>query len=289
MKLAILAPKNQSESSKLLIKEAKKLFTKVDFIPLKEITLEIPQKMRAKHNANTLSDYDYILPRIDSKRAPFGYTVVKMLDLHNIKKPYPAETVLISHNKFSTVFELAKARIPIPRSKYTASKLSASNIIDSSRFPLVIKLVSSFGGKGVLFASTETAANSVVKTLDLLKQDIMIEEFIQNPGEDIRAFVVGKEVIASMKRIAKEGDRRANLHSGGAAEQVELSAKEKELAIRSAKAIKAKICAIDMVRGPEGTVVIETNINPGLGGITRATGVNVARKIIEFCKKEAKK
>lgn len=289
MKLFIAAPKMASGSTSMIIKEAKELFKTVTLAPLNDISIEIPQKFKIKYREESILDYDYFFPRIDSKRASFGYQVVKALDFYNIKKPYPAETVLISHNKFATVFELAKAGLPVPNSVYTASKESAKRMIEKSKFPIVIKLVSSFGGKGVLFAEGETAANSVVKTLDLLKQDLMLEQYIPNPGEDVRAFVVGDEIAASMKRIAKKGEKRANIKSGGKAVAVKLTQEEEKISLRAAKAIKAKICAIDMIRGEDGTKIIETNINPGLQGITKATGANLAKRIVQFCYDEAKK
>jgi ribosomal protein S6--L-glutamate ligase len=287
--MAIIAPKVKSKSTLMIIEEAKKLFEKVDLIPLERVVLSVPQRFKVTYKDKSILDYDYILLRIDSKRARFGYQLTKALDFHNIKKQYPASTVLIAHNKFATVFELAKAGLPIPPSSYTNSKESAEEIIEKVDFPIVIKLVSSFGGQGVMFAESETTAKSIVNTLDLLKQDIMLEKYVENPGEDIRAFIVGDEIAASMKRVAKKGEKRANIKAGGTAVPVELTEAEKDISLKAAKAVKSKILAVDMLRGPDGSKIIEVNINPGLQGITSATGINVAQKIAKFCYNEAKK
>ena len=118
----------------------------------------------------------------------------------------------------------------------------------------------------------------------------MLEDYIPNPGEDIRAFIVGDEVVAGMKRVAKKGEKRANIKTGGKGIAVKLTPEEEKISLKAAKTIKAKICAIDMIRGEDGrSRIIETNINPGLKGITKATGTNIAKKIVQYCYEEAKR
>lgn len=287
--IAIIGPRAKSTSTDMIIDEAKQIFKKVDFIPIQDVSISIPQRFKIRYFEKSLLDYDYCLLRIDSKRASFGYQLAKALGFYNIKKPYHSRAVLIAHNKFATVFELAKAGLPVPGSAYTASKEAAAELVNGSKFPLIIKLVSSFGGKGVLVAEGETAAKSIVNTLDLLKQDIMLEQYIENAGEDIRAFVVGDQIAASMKRIAKQGEKRANLKSGGKATAVTLTKEEEDISLKAAKAIKADICAIDILRGEDGPKIIEANINPGLKGITKATGTNVAKAVVQHCYDEARK
>ena len=287
--LLMLAPKSRAKSTEMIIKEAKKMFLHVDFVPIREVVLEVNGESKITYNDKSILGYDYILPRIDSKRASFGYHVIKSLDAFEVRKPYPASAIPISHNKWASLFELAKKKIPVPKTLYTATKNSAQKLIDKLTFPIVMKLVSSYGGKGVLFLQGETAAESVVKTLDVLKQDLMLEEFIENPGEDIRGFVVGDEVVASMKRVCKKGEKRANVSSGGIAKPCNLTEEEKEICLKSAEAVKSKILAVDMIRSKNGPKVIEVNLNPGLVGITEATKINIANKIARFCHNETKK
>jgi len=287
--ICILAPKAMARSTEMIIKEAKKMFLNVDFVPIKEVVLGVDGKFEVNYKGKSLIRYDYVLPRIDSKRASFGYHVIKALDMFKVRKPYSAEAILVAHNKWASLFELSKFNIPVPKTLYTSAKKSAGSVIDDLSFPLVMKLVSSYGGKGVLFLEGETAAKSVVKTLDVLKQDLMLEEFVPNPGEDIRGFVVGDEVVASMKRIAKKGEKRANVTSGGTAKDCLLTDEETEICLKSASSLQSKILAIDMIRSNDGPKVIEVNINPGLVGITSATGVNIANKIARFCHNETKR
>jgi ribosomal protein S6--L-glutamate ligase len=289
MKLLILAPKGKSISTDMLIEEGKKIFKEVDFLPLKKVIINASGEFGATCEDKNLSEYNYLLPRIDSIRASFGYHVMKYFDTTSINKPYTSESVLIAHNKFATIFELKKAGIPVPDTYYTASRESAEDLIRRMKFPAMIKLVSSFGGKGVMYIESKQAALSVVKTLDLLKQHLMLEKFVENPGEDIRGFVIGDEIIG-MKRIAAKGEKRANIASGAKAVSYNLTDEEKEVAFKSAEVLKAKVCAIDLIIDKNlGPQVIEANINPGLKGITKATSVNVAQKIIQYCHDQCKK
>ncbi len=288
MKLLILAPANASKSTQMIIEESKKLFEEVDFFPIQDVILETSENVKAYCGEKDLSDYDYVLPRIDSKRANYGYHVVKFFDQINMRKPYSAEAIPIAHNKFSTLFEFRKNGIIVPDTYFTSSKKSAEKLVRKMKFPAMIKLVSSYGGKGVMYIESRQAAMSVVKTLNLLKQDLMLEKFIDNPGEDLRGFLIGDDIIG-MKRIAKNGEKRANVTAGGKAISYTLNDEEKEVVHKCARIINAKICAIDMIKGKDGLFVIEANINPGLQGITKATGVNLAQMIAKFCHEEAKK
>ena len=288
--LLVLAPKQKSISTDMIIRAARKMFKRVDFVPIKEVSLEVADKFGVLHDDVSLLDYDYVLPRIDAKHASFGYHIIKMLDFFNIKKPYPAESILIAHNKFATIFEAKKFGVPIPRTIYTASQKSANEIVDMMEFPIVVKLVSSFGGKGVLFLEGETAARSVFKTLDVLKQDLLLEDYIKNPGEDVRGIVAGDEIVGSFKRIAKKGEKRTNFFLGGKPVDYKLTEEEQEICFKAAEAVKSKILAVDMIQSEEGSKVIEVNLNPGIKAMAQTkTGKGVAERIARFCHNETKK
>ncbi len=288
--LLILAPKKKSTTTDMLISAAKKMFKTVDFVPIKQVSLEVGKNYGVLHGEKSLLDYDYTLPRIDSHRAGFGYHIIKMLDYFEAKKPYPAESILIAHNKFATIFEIKKNKVPVPKTIYTQSQKTAKEILDMMKFPVVIKLVDSFGGKGVLFVESETAAKSVFKTLDVLKQHLLIEDYIENPGEDVRGIVAGDEIVASFKRVAAKGEKRSNALLGGKPTAYELTEEEKEICFKAAESVKSKICAIDMIQSNEGPKVIEVNLNPGLKAISKTkTGKNAAEKIVRFCHTQAKR
>jgi len=288
--LLVLAPRQRSISTNMLISAAKKMFKRVDFVPLKEVSLEVSDKFGIIYNDESLLDYDYILPRIDSKHASFGYHIIKMLDFFNVKKPYPAESILIAHNKFATIFEAKQKGVPVPRTIYTASQKSANEIVNLMEFPIVIKLVSSFGGKGVLFVEGETAARSVFKTLDVLKQDLLLEDYIKNPGEDVRGIVAGDAIVGSFKRIAKKGEKRTNFFLGGKPTDYKLTEEEIDICFKAAEAVKSKIVAVDIIQSEDGPKVIEVNLNPGLKAMAQTkTGKDVAEKIVRFCHDETKR
>lgn len=292
MKFAVLGPgeKAAGYSTKRILEEARRDFKKVDLIPVIDVKLRVDKKgVDAFYGKESLSGYDYILPRIDSKRAEVGYPIMRFLDHMGIQKPYLAETVIIAHNKFITLEQLAKKGIPVPETYLTSSKETANSVMKRIKLPAVIKLLSGFGGEGVLMVDSEEAFRSIIETMKTLRQELLIEKYIPNPGEDVRGIMAGDEIIASYKRIAASGEKKANIHLGGRAVSYKLTPEMKEIVFKSGEAIKSKLCAIDMVVGKEGPQVIEVNINFGLKGIEKTTDINIARRIIEFVKDELKR
>jgi ribosomal protein S6--L-glutamate ligase len=288
MKLGILGPgKNaMGYTTNRLFDEAKSAGMKTKHIPLVDVKLVVNNKVDAFYDKKSLKDFDYILPRIDSKRARIGYPVIRFLDHLGVRKPYPAETVLVAHNKFITLERLAFSEIPVPETFLTGSKNVAKEIIKKGKLPMMLKLLSGYGGQGVMVMESKEAAQSTIETMQTLKQEILIEKFLENPGEDIRAILAGDEIIASYKRVAANGDVRANIHAGGRGEAFKLTPEMEEISFKSAKAIGASICAVDMIESKGNINVLEVNINPGTKGIENTTGINVAKRIIDFVKSE---
>ena len=293
MKICITGPETRhaSHTTQRLMEEAKKEFGKADYVPILEIQLRLDSKkgMDALCEKKSLTEYDYVLPRIDSKRAEAGYHVFRVLDTLGVKKPYPADTIMIAHNKFITLERMVKHGIPVPTTYLTSSREAAKSILGKLKLPVILKLLSGFGGEGVMFIESKEAAESTIDTMRVLQQHMLLEEYIPNPGEDVRGIVAGNEVIASYKRIAAKGEKKANIHLGGSAVTYKLDSEQQEVVLRAAEAIKAKICAIDMLVGKDGPLVIEANINPGLGGIEKTTGVNVAQRIMRYIASEVKR
>jgi ribosomal protein S6--L-glutamate ligase len=291
MKIAILGPGKDASgySTQRLVEEAKKQFKKSELVPLSEVMLKVNDGMDALWDDKSLLDYDYILPRIDSKRAQIGYHVFRFLDETDVKKPYPATAIVTAHNKFLTLMEMVNRGIPVPETLITASKEMAGKIIDKQKMPVIMKLLSGFGGEGVMIMESREAAKATIHTMKTLRQEILIEKYLENPGEDIRGIVAGDEVIASFKRIANAGEKKANIHLGGRGVDFKLTPEMQEIALNSAKAIDSKICAIDMVESKGKVYVIEANINPGLKGIEKATNINVAQRIIDYVKSVIKR
>ncbi|MFH1445622.1 MAG: RimK family alpha-L-glutamate ligase [Nanoarchaeota archaeon] len=289
MRMALLGPREAASAytTKRLIEEARKEM-QVKQIPLVDVELRIDKKLDAVYEKESLGEFDYILTRIDSKRAEIGYPVVRILDHMEVKKPYPAETILIAHNKFLTLEQFVKNGINVPETYMTSSKETANKILDKQKLPVILKLLSGFGGGGVMVMDTREAAQTALDTMKTLNQKVLIEKYIENPGEDIRGIVAGDEIIASFKRIAAEGERRANIKLGGKGVAFKLSDEMEDICFKCARAIRSEICAVDMIEGKDGVQVIEVNINPGIEGIEKATNTNVAKKIIDFVKNEIK-
>jgi ribosomal protein S6--L-glutamate ligase len=290
MKLCVLGPgqKAMGYSTKRLIEEAKNEGFKTEHVPIIDVKLVVNKKIDAVYGKKSLSEFDYVLPRIDSRRASIGYPVVRFLDLLGVRKPYSADVITICHNKFITLERLAYSGINIPETYLTGSKNVAKEIIERGKLPMMIKLLSGYGGQGVMIMGSKEAAKSTIETMQTLRQEILIEKFLKNPGEDIRGIVAGDEIIASYKRIAAEGEVRANIHAGGRGEAFKLTGGMEEIVFKAAKAIGARICAVDIIDSNGELNVLEVNINPGIKGIEKATGINVAQRIISFVKKEVR-
>lgn len=291
MKLAILGPGQHyiGYSTKRLLEEGQKLFEKTDLIPLVDVQLKIDQDLDLLYKKSSILSYDYFLPRIDSKRAIIGYPVMRFLDARGLLKPYPAETIIIAHNKFLTLEALVRHGVRVPKTLMTGSKESAKEIIEQEGLPIVLKLLAGFGGEGVMFMDTKQAAVSAIETLKTLKQEILVEEYLENPGEDVRGILAGDEIIASYKRIAAPHEKKANIHSGGRAVAFKLTPEMEEIVFKSSEAVKSKILAVDMIPSKDGVYVVEVNINPGLQGIEKATGINVAQRLITYVHSQLKK
>ncbi len=291
MKIAILSPNRTkiSYTTKRIYEEAKKVFKKTELIPLVDIVLKVNNGLDVLYEKKSLKGFDYVLPRIDSKRAVIGYPVIRFLDDLGVKKPYPAETIHIAHNKFITLEQLVKNGVAVPETYLTASKEYAKKIIDKQKMPVILKLLSSFGGKGVMIIETKDTAKATIDAMSVLKQEVLIEKYIPNPGEDIRGIVAGDEIIASYKRIAAPGEKRANISAGGRGSFFKLTNEMEEIVFKCAKAVKSRLLAVDMIQGKDGINVIEVNINPGLQGIEKATGINVAKRIVDFMVSEIKR
>jgi len=154
--------------------------------------------------------------------------------------------------------------------------------------PLVIKLLEGTQGRGVVLAETNKAAESVIEAFRELRANFMVQEFISEAGgSDIRCFVIGDKVVAAMKRQAKEGEFRSNLHRGGVATMVKITPEERSTAVRAAKIMGLNVAGVDLLRSSHGSVVMEVNSSPGLQGIETATSKDVAGMIVEFIEKNA--
>ncbi|HSM35806.1 MAG TPA: 30S ribosomal protein S6--L-glutamate ligase [Longimicrobiales bacterium] len=227
---------------------------------------------------------DAVIPRIGASITFYGTAVVRQFEMMGVFSVAESQAISRSRDKLRSLQLLSREGIGLPVTGFARSTRDVDNVIDLvGGTPLIVKLLEGTQGRGVVLAETKKAAQSVMGAFGQLDANILVQEFIKEAGgSDIRAFVVGGRVVASMLRTAAPGEFRSNLHRGGTAQQVKLSAEERRTAIRSAKAMGLDVAGVDMLRAERGPVVMEVNSSPGLEGIEGATGVDVAGEIIEY-------
>lgn len=287
MKLCILASHPKWKDSLMIAKEAKKQFDGVFIAPIEEVSVDSQKKIRIMCGSRNLANFDCILPRIDYEHKNYGYTICRFLE-KKVFIPVKSESILLTHDKFLTLTELQKAGIPIPLSYISSTKQAAEHILDKITYPAVIKLTAGKEGIGVMFAHNKGSASAIIDTIELMNSSILIEKYVENEGQDVRAFVVGDKVIGAMKRVAKKDELRANITLGGRGEKTELSDRSKEIAVNAAQALGMNIAGIDLM-GKENDTVIEVNINPGVAGISKYVNPQIPKIIVSYLRKEAEK
>ena len=288
MKGCIIGPKQRSDCEIWLLEEGKKIFDKFFYAPMPSIVIRGDKVFFKGQN---LSELDFVLPRMPRTYMWFGYKILRTLEQNKKRKVYmPIDpmSVIVSHNKFLTLLALKEAGLPVPETFMSGSRGTVENVLDRMDYPVVMKLLYGSLGKGVMFADSKQSAVSFMDALERFKEPIFLEEYVQNPGEDIRVFVLGGQVIGAMKRIAQKDERRTNIGIGGSGEPINLDAETKNIAVKAAKAIGMGITGIDIIQGPDGPVVIEANVNVHFEGLTKTLGMNVAKKIVEYVKHEAR-
>lgn len=236
-----------------------------------------------------LEHFDAIIPRIGASITFYGTAVVRQFEMMGVFNLNESVAISRSRDKLRSMQLLARKGIGMPITGFSRSPDDVRDLINiASGAPLVIKLLEGTQGIGVVLAETTKAAESVIEAFMGLKANIMVQEFIkESSGEDIRCFVIGDKVVAAMKRKAKEGEFRSNLHRGGKAELIKISPEERKTAVKAASVMGLNVAGVDILRSSRGPLVVEVNSSPGLEGIEKATGKDIAGKIIEFIEKNA--
>lgn len=286
MKAVILGPKNMSECEERILKESKLFFKSSLYANIPGVFVEGDKVCFGKFN---LKNFDCVIPRIPRTYAWYGYILLSMLK-DSCYLPITPESVILGHNKFLTLVILKEANLPVPETYLASSRDVLERMLKRMKYPVVMKLLYGSLGRGVMFADSPESAKSVMDALERFKQPIFLEEFIENPGEDIRVFVLGDEVLAAMRRKAKRGERRANIGIGGRGKMIkDLDPEIEEMAIKAAHTLGMQICGIDIIEGRSGPVIIEANVNVHFEGLARVTKINVAREIVKFVLEETEK
>lgn len=234
--------------------------------------------------------YDAVIPRIGASNTFYGTAVLRQFEAMGIYTLNESIAIARSRDKFRSLQLLARKGLPMPLTSFAQSPDSTTDLIRMvGGAPLVIKLLEGTQGKGVVLADSHQSAVSIINAFKEMHANILVQEFIEESrGTDIRCLVIGDKVVAAIKRQAKEGEFRANVHQGGKALRVKLTPQERTIAVAAAKTMGLKVAGVDLLRSNHGPLVLEINSSPGLEGIEKATQINIAGKIIQFIEKHAK-
>lgn len=287
MKIAILSRNKNLYSTRRLIEAAEVRGHEVLLLDHMKCVLVIEQgRPHIYFNGKEVKEVNAVIPRIGASATFYGSAVVRQFEMMKIFTAVESQALVRSRDKLRSLQILARAGIGIPKTAFASSPKDKDidNVIESvGGAPCVVKLLEGTQGIGVILAENQKAAKSVLEAFMKLKANMLVQEFIKEAGgADIRVFVVDGQIVGAMKRQAKEGEFRSNLHRGGSASIIELTPEERATAIKAVKKLGLGIAGVDLLQSSRGPLVMEVNSSPGLEGIEGATGVDIAGKIIEY-------
>lgn len=292
MNIAILATNPQLYSHKRLVEAGIEAGHEVRIINPLFCYMNVAASSPTVHyrGGELLPHFDAVIPRIGASNTFYGTAVLRHMETMGMYALNESIAIARSRDKFRSLQLLARKGIAMPLTGFAQSPDNTEDLIQMvGGAPLVIKLLEGTQGKGVVFADSHQSAVSIINAFKEMHANILVQEYIkESRGTDIRCFVIGDKVVAAMKRQAKEGEFRANVHQGGKAMKVKLSTQERAVAIAAAKTMGLKVAGVDLVRSNHGPLVLEINSSPGLEGIESTTHVNIAGKIIQYIEKHAK-
>ncbi len=291
MKIAILSNGNANYSTKRLVEEAKKHGHKVRVIKYKNCYLSLNEKHPdIFYKGEKLPKYDVIIPRIANYMTRYGSAIVRQFEMQGVWTASSSIAIMRARDKLRSQQILTKAGIDTPKTLVSRNTTDIDDLLEQIGLPVIIKLASSTHGNGVVLAETKKAAKSALQAFYLYNEEgtnILLQEYIkESAGTDIRAFVVGSRVVASMKRQSLDDDFRSNLHKGGGGVSIKLTPEENRIAVKAAKAMGLHIAGVDLMRSDRGPLVLEVNASPGFG-IEKITKRNVAEKIVDYVEHNA--
>lgn len=243
-----------------------------------------------RYGGRVLPIYDAVIPRIGASVTLYGLAVLRQFEMQGVFPLNESVAIGRARDKLRALQLLARKGIGLPVTAFAHDPRKAEDVIrEVGGAPVVIKLLEGTQGMGVILAETAASAKSIIEAFSAANVNIMVQEYIaEAAGSDVRAFVVGGEVVAAMQRTGRKGDFRSNLHRGGKAVAAEISPEERKAAVEAAETLGLNVCGVDMLRSRRGPLVIEVNASPGLGGIEAASKIDVASLVIEFLEKKAR-
>jgi ribosomal protein S6--L-glutamate ligase len=285
MKLAILSCGPRSYSTRRFREAAGQRGHDVKVLNTLKFAIDLQQgSPDLYYRQRRLSTYDAVLPRVGASITYYGTAVVRQFQEMDVFCANTAHGILNSRDKLRSLQLLSRHHIGIPRTTYVRDKRDVLPAIERvGGAPVIIKLIEGTQGIGVLLAETVKAAESIIELLQSQRQNVLIQKFVaESKGRDIRAFVVGDQVVAAMRRVAQGQEFRSNVHRGGVAEPVDLDEKYRETAVRCAQIMGLRVAGVDMLEGRDGPQIMEVNSSPGLEGIESCTGLDIAGAVIDY-------
>lgn len=290
MNIAILSQSTKNYSTSRLIEEAKARGHNVSVVNYAKCYGTLEQNTPVvNYRGEILSDIDAIVPRISARVTNYGSSIVRQFEMQNVFTTTSSISIVRARDKLRSMQLLAKSGVGIPKTVFARETADYEGVLEQvGGAPVIIKIARGTHGKGVVLAETRSAALAVMQAFNVEGVNFIVQEYIaESRGEDIRAFVVNGQVIASMMRKSKGEDFRANLHQGGVGMAVKLTEIERKTAQKAAKAMGLTVAGVDLLRSERGPLVLEVNASPGFG-IEKITGRNVAASIVEYTEHLAK-
>ncbi|WP_172728321.1 30S ribosomal protein S6--L-glutamate ligase [Kluyvera cryocrescens] len=291
MKIAILSRDGTLYSCKRLREAARRRGHIVEVLDPLSCYMNInPASSSIHYKGQQLPHYDAVIPRIGSAITYYGMAALRQFEMLGSYPLNESVAITRARDKLRSLQLLARQGIDLPVTGIAHSPDDTSDLIDMvGGAPLVVKLVEGTQGIGVVLAETRQAAESVVDAFRGLNAHILVQEYIKEAkGRDIRCLVVGNEVVAAIERRAKDGDFRSNLHRGGVATVADITAAEREIAVKAAQTLGLDVAGVDILRASRGPLVMEVNASPGLEGVETTTGIDIAGKMIEWIERQAR-
>lgn len=290
MKIAMLARNADLYSHQRIVEAAQARGHEIDVLNTLRVTMNITShRPEAFYQGEKLGKYDAVIPRIGASVTFYGLAVLRQFEMMNVWSLNESVAIGRSRDKLRSLQIFAKKGLGLPVTAFAHDPKQTDEVIKMvGGAPVVIKLLEGTQGIGVVLGETEKSARSVIEAFRGANVNILVQEFIKEANAtDIRAFVIGGKVVAAMQRKGAEGDFRSNLHRGGSAEAIKITPEERSTAVRAARAMGLNVAGVDMLRSNHGPVIMEVNSSPGLEGIEKASGKDIAGRIIEFIEENA--
>ena len=291
MKIAMLARNPNLYSHKRLVEAAEAKGHTIDIINTTQCNMNITaHRPQIMYQGESLTGYDAVIPRIGASITFYGLAVLRQFEMMGVWPLNESVAIGRSRDKLRSLQLLSREGIGLPVTGFANSARQAEEMIRMVNGPpVVIKLLEGTQGIGVILSNTMSSAKSVFEAFRGAKINILVQEFIKEAGgADIRAFVVGNRVVGAMMRQGEPGEFRSNLHRGGSTRQIRITPEERSTAVRAARVMGLNVAGVDLLRSNHGPVLMEVNSSPGLEGIEKATGFDIAGRIISFIESHAR-